>query len=82
MFHHFFHGNVGVYPRAFEEVNTLLSGQESKAIVDGGADASFASVRKIGLQIEAAFDAEDDFQGVFGVFGKVGIQNVAGVILW
>lgn len=38
----------------FEEVYAFLSAQELKAILYGGADASFAAVWIVSLEVEAA----------------------------
>jgi hypothetical protein len=63
--------DVGVDPRAFEDVDGLDAGrQHLDSLLDGRADALGAAVGAR-LVIEGAFDAEDDPVGVLGVLLEV-----------
>ena len=56
-------GDVGVDPGELKDVDGLDAVEHAEGVVDGGADASGASVGP-GTGVVGAFDAEADFGGV------------------
>lgn len=71
----------GVDTRGLEDVDRTFPVKDTETLVNGAADVFLRTIWAHFAGGEAAFDGEDDFAGVGGVFGEVLVDEVAGVEL-
>lgn len=71
--------HLRVDARALEDVDLLHAVEDTKGLVDRGANALGAGVGRHGLEVESALDAQDDLIGVLGVTVEVVLEHMEGV---
>jgi hypothetical protein len=74
-------GDVGVHPRALEDVDLFGPVQDAQRLFDVLADVLGRGIGGTRLEVEGALDAEHHLVGILGVLGEVRLEQVQRVVV-
>jgi hypothetical protein len=69
-----------INPSALEQIKTLLAIQHLQTLVDAALDVLLAAVWSHFTWCQTALDGQNDLLRIPGVFGKVSVEKVEGVV--
>lgn len=76
------HLDLRITASELEDVEMLPALELRNAVVEGAASILRRSINSMSRRIDAAFDANDDFACVFGVFLEVSLEEDETVVVW
>lgn len=79
--HGLFDRSVWVLSGAFEDIDALLSVQDSQTLVYASSDVLLRAIWYQGTALQTTLDAQNHFVCVFGILGEVSVEKMQRVAL-